>query len=171
MKRENVKPVWASCMTSLGAAMLTPLVHETFPVEICWALPDAAPRLWRAAAPGLIVSEVNRARSNLLGEERPDGRMMGQGRLSSMILGDAGALGQDRRFAGGCSRAMSGSNFVALSAVVFGVADLRKVFEAAGGGERPEAGTFLFRDEIPPFQFQQGGKQERLSCPLVEGGW
>lgn len=101
---------------------------------------------------------------HLLGPDGPIGRMLAQDRLSSCILWGPPGVGKTttaRLLAG-----RAGLEFVALSAVFSGVADLRKVFDAAQARRQTGQGTLLFVDEIHRFnKAQQDG-----FLPFVESG-
>ena len=101
---------------------------------------------------------------HLTGEDGAIGRMVGAGRLSSMILWGPPGTGKTS-----IARLLAdavGMRYVALSAVFSGVADLKKAFadadRMAGAGQR----TLLFVDEIHRFnRAQQDG-----FLPYVERG-
>ncbi len=57
-------------------------------------------------------------------------------------------------------------HFEPLSAVFSGVADLRRIFEAARQRRRDGKGTLLFVDEIHRFN----RAPETASCPMIEDG-
>src|SRR4051812_36245645 len=101
---------------------------------------------------------------HLIGPEGPIGRMLKNGQISSMILWGPPGCGKTtmaRLLAEQVSLA-----FEPLSAVFSGVADLRKVFEAARERRRMGEGTLLFVDEIHRFnRSQQDG-----FLPYVEDG-
>ncbi|MFZ5913244.1 MAG: replication-associated recombination protein A [Pseudomonadota bacterium] len=101
---------------------------------------------------------------HLLGAYGPLRRMADAGKLHSLILWGPPGSGKTtiaRLLAGG-----SGLHFEQLSAVFSGVADLRKVFEAARLRRRDGIGTLLFVDEIHRFnRAQQDG-----FLPYVEDG-
>ena len=101
---------------------------------------------------------------HLIGPEGPIGRMLATGRISSMILWGPPGCGKTtmaRLLAEHVNLA-----FEPLSAVFSGVADLRKVFEAAKDRRRIGEGTLLFVDEIHRFnRAQQDG-----FLPYVEDG-
>ncbi len=101
---------------------------------------------------------------HLLGPEGPIGRMVATGRISSMILW--GPPGCGKTTLARLIAARSDMQFEPLSAVFSGVADLRKVFEAAKGRRSVGRGTLLFVDEIHRFnRAQQDG-----FLPYVEDG-
>ncbi|SDH33404.1 replication-associated recombination protein A [Roseospirillum parvum] len=101
---------------------------------------------------------------HLLAADAPLGRMVAAGRLASLILWGPPGCGKTtiaRLLAAGTDLA-----FEPLSAVFSGVADLRKVFEAARARRRTGRGTLLFVDEIHRFnRAQQDG-----FLPYVEDG-
>jgi putative ATPase len=101
---------------------------------------------------------------HLLGPDGPIGRMVAARRLTSMILWGPPGCGKTtiaRLLAKGTDLV-----FQPLSAVFSGVADLRKVFEAAAKRRHTGHGTLLFVDEIHRFnRSQQDG-----FLPYVEDG-
>jgi len=101
---------------------------------------------------------------HLLGPEGPIGRMVAARRLASMILWGPPGCGKTtiaRLLAQGTDLA-----FEPLSAVFSGVADLRKVFEAAKKRREAGHGTLLFVDEIHRFN----RAQQDAFLPYVEDG-
>ncbi|MCA1909999.1 MAG: replication-associated recombination protein A [Magnetospirillum sp.] len=101
---------------------------------------------------------------HLIGPEGALGRMLAAGRLSSVILWGPPGCGKTtiaRLLAEGTDL-----HFEPLSAVFSGVADLRKVFDAASKRKEAGRGTLLFVDEIHRFnRAQQDG-----FLPFVENG-
>src|SRR5262245_138947 len=90
---------------------------------------------------------------HLIGPNGPIGRMMQSGHLSSMILWGPPGCGKTtlaRLIAEG-----SHLHFEMLSAIFSGVADLRKIFEAARQRRVVGEGTLLFIDEIHRFNRSQ----------------
>ena len=126
-------------------------------------LEASAPQpLAEALRPSVLEDVVGQ--SHLIGPEGPIGRMLGQGRLSSMILWGPPGVGKTT-----IARLLADKadlEFVQLSAVFSGVADLRKAFEAARARRESGRGTLLFVDEIHRFnRAQQDG-----FLPYVEEG-
>nr|WP_325051274.1 replication-associated recombination protein A [Litorimonas taeanensis] len=101
---------------------------------------------------------------HLLAEGAPLRRMLDSGRLSSLILWGPPGVGKTT-----LARIIADHadmEFVQLSAVFSGVADLRKVFETATARRSTGRGTLLFVDEIHRFnKSQQDG-----FLPYVENG-
>ena len=124
---------------------------------------DQAPRPLADRLRPRRLSEVV-GQDHLLGPEGPIGRMVAQHRLASMILWGPPGCGKTtiaRLLADATSM-----HFEPLSAVFSGVADLRKVFEAAKKRRVGGQGTLLFIDEIHRFnRAQQDG-----FLPYVEDG-
>src|ERR1700735_1435750 len=90
---------------------------------------------------------------HLLGPEGPLGRMVANGRPTSVILWGPPGTGKTT-----IARLLSPAfnlHFEQLSAVFSGVADLKKSFEAARQRRRMGQGTLLFIDEIPGFTRSQ----------------
>src|SRR5947209_4676913 len=101
---------------------------------------------------------------HLLGPEGPIGRMVASRQLASMILWGPPGCGKTtiaRLLAHGTDLA-----FEPLSAVFSGVADLRKIFEAAKKRREIGQGTLLFVDEIHRFN----RAQQDAFLPYVEDG-
>ncbi len=109
------------------------------------------------------LSEVV-GQDHLLKPEGPIGRMVGQKRLSSMVLWGPPGVGKTT-----IARLLAeetGLEFQQISAVFSGVADLKKAFETAKGRRASGKGTLLFVDEIHRFN----RAQEDGFLPYVEQG-
>ena len=101
---------------------------------------------------------------HLLGPDGAIGRMLGGGRLSSVIFW--GPPGTGKTTIARLIAERTDLHFEPLSAVFSGVADLRKVFDAARNRRQMGQGTLLFIDEIHRFnRAQQDG-----FLPYVEDG-
>ncbi len=101
---------------------------------------------------------------HLLMPDGPIGRMLGSGRLGSVILW--GAPGSGKTTIARLLAERTDLQFEPLSAVFSGVADLRKVFDHASRRREAGLGTLLFIDEIHRFnRAQQDG-----FLPYVEDG-
>ena len=101
---------------------------------------------------------------HLIGPEGPIGRMVASRQLSSMVLWGPPGCGKTtiaRLLAQGTALL-----FEPLSAVFSGVADLRKVFDAARKRRSMGQGTLLFVDEIHRFN----RAQQDAFLPVVEDG-
>ncbi|WP_114967104.1 replication-associated recombination protein A [Alkalilacustris brevis] len=109
------------------------------------------------------LSEVI-GQEKLLAPEGPLGAMLASGSLSSLILWGPPGVGKTT-----IARLLSGEaglHFVQISAIFTGVADLKKVFEAARLRHQGGRGTLLFVDEIHRFnKAQQDG-----FLPYMEDG-
>ncbi len=120
----------------------------------------------RPLADKLRPAEINEVvgQDHLLGAAAPIGRMLKSGRLASMILW--GPPGVGKTTIARLIAQYADMEFVQLSAVFSGVADLRKVFEAAKIQRESGRATLLFVDEIHRFnRAQQDG-----FLPYVEAG-
>src|SRR6266852_2742803 len=106
---------------------------------------------------------------HLIGPEGPIGRMVAARQLASMILWGPPGCGKTtiaRLLAQELSEGGTDRAFEPLSAVFSGVADLRKVFEAAKKRREMGHGTLLFVDEIHRFN----RAQQDAFLPNVEDG-
>jgi putative ATPase len=112
--------------------------------------------------PAKLVDVVGQ--DHLLGPSGPIGRMLAAKRLGSMILW--GPPGCGKTTLARLLAAEAGLTFEPLSAVMSGIAELRKLFEAAAKRRAQGKGTLLFIDEIHRFnRSQQDG-----FLPVVEDG-
>jgi putative ATPase len=124
---------------------------------------DEAPRPLADRLRPRSLAEVI-GQDHLLGPEGPIGRMVAARRLASMILWGPPGCGKTT-----IARLLAETTdlaFEPLSAVFSGVADLRKVFEAAKKRRELGQGTLLFVDEIHRFN----RAQQDAFLPYVENG-
>ena len=132
---------------------------------------DSGPGLFEAEAPRPLADRLRPGRledvlgqDHLLGPEGPVGRMVKEGRLTSMVLW--GPPGSGKTTIARLLANATAHHFEPLSAVFSGVADLKRVFEEARGRRVGGQGTILFVDEIHRFnRAQQDG-----FLPVVEDG-
>lgn len=110
-----------------------------------------------------LLSEVV-GQEHLLGEAGPIGRMVAHRKLASMILW--GPPGCGKTTIARLLAEASDLEFVPLSAIFSGVAELRKIFEAAEARQATGRGTLLFVDEIHRFN----RSQQDSFLPYVERG-
>ena len=126
-------------------------------------LEESAPRPLADRLRPASIDEVV-GQDHLLSAQAPIGRMLGAGRLASMILWGPPGVGKTT-----IARLIAGHadmEFVQLSAVFSGVKDLRAAFDAAKARRESGRGTLLFIDEIHRFnRAQQDG-----FLPFVEEG-
>ena len=101
---------------------------------------------------------------HLLGAEGSISRMLSGGHVTSLILW--GPPGTGKTTIARLMAARTDLQFVPLSAIFSGVADLRKIFDEARSHREAGQGTLLFVDEIHRFnRAQQDG-----FLPVVEDG-
>lgn len=129
------------------------------------------PGLFEASAPQPLAARLRPrhlgevvGQDHLLGPQGAIGRMVAAGRLASMILWGPPGCGKTtiaRLLADGTDL-----HFEPLSAIFSGVAELRKVFDAARERRAAGHGTLLFVDEIHRFN----RAQQDAFLPVVEDG-
>lgn len=126
-------------------------------------LEAAAPRpladTLRPATLGDVVGQ-----DHLLAGDGSIGRMQNAGAFTSMILW--GPPGTGKTTIARLLAHETGHEFVQVSAIFSGVADLRKIFEAARARHQEGRGTLLFVDEIHRFN----RSQQDSFLPIVEDG-
>jgi putative ATPase len=101
---------------------------------------------------------------HLLGADTPLGRMLARGQLGSIVLW--GPPGSGKTTLARLIARELGQPLVAMSAVMSGVADLRKVYEEARTHCRTGQSTLLFIDEIHRFNRAQ---QDGLLAQVEDG--
>ncbi|MGH6912938.1 MAG: replication-associated recombination protein A [Geminicoccales bacterium] len=112
--------------------------------------------------PGSLEELVGQ--DHLLGPDTPLGRMLARGALSSIILW--GPPGSGKTTLARLIARELGQPLVGLSAVMSGVADLRKVYEEAKARRHTGQSTLLFIDEIHRFNRAQ---QDGLLAQVEDG--
>jgi putative ATPase len=130
------------------------------------ARPPAQPRVATPLADRLrpAVLEDLVGQDHLLGADTPLGRMLAREKISSLILWGPPGTGKTT-LARLLARAV-GQPLVQLSAVMSGVADLRKVYEEAKKRRHVGQPTLLFIDEIHRFNRAQ---QDGLLAQVEDG--
>jgi len=101
---------------------------------------------------------------HLIKDDGPLARMVGQGKISSLIFW--GPPGCGKTTLARLLAQHTNLHFEAISAVFTGVADLRKVFESAVHRRRMGRGTLLFVDEIHRFN---KGQQDAFLSHVEDG--
>ncbi len=101
---------------------------------------------------------------HLIGSDGPIGRMVAAGKITSVVLW--GPPGSGKTTIARLLADVSDLHFEPLSAVFSGVADLRKIFDAARKRREAGRGTLLFIDEIHRFN----KSQQDSFLPYVEDG-
>jgi len=101
---------------------------------------------------------------HLVGEEGTLTRMLSSGRVGSMVFW--GPPGTGKTTVARLLADVTDLHFEQISAVFSGVADLKKVFEAAGARREIGQGTLLFVDEIHRFN----RAQQDSFLPVMEDG-
>lgn len=134
---------------------------ESTPVSL-FEVDDASRPLADRLRPTGLAEVVGQ--DHLLGAEAPLGRMLAQGKLVSTILW--GPPGCGKTTIARLLAEATGLEFEPLSATFSGVADLRKIFAAAGKRREIGQGTLLFVDEIHRFN----RAQQDSFLPYVEDG-
>ena len=113
----------------------------------------------RPASLGEVVGQ-----DHLLADQAPIAQMVAAARIASMVLW--GPPGCGKTTLARLIAAASGLRFEALSAIFSGVAELRKLFDAAREARQAGQGTLLFVDEIHRFN----RAQQDAFLPHVEDG-
>jgi len=130
-------------------------------VDTLFSNPAAVP-LAEALRPKALEEVLGQA--HILGPDAPLGRMIVAGRLGSLIFWGPPGCGKTT-----IARLLAdavGYSFVSISAIFSGVADLKKVFEAARETKAMGGQTLLFVDEIHRFN----RAQQDSFLPVMEDG-
>ncbi len=130
-------------------------------MDTLFSNPAAVP-LAEALRPKALEEVLGQA--HILGPDAPLGRMIVAGRLGSLIFWGPPGCGKTT-----IARLLAdavGYSFVSISAIFSGVADLKKVFEAARETKAMGGQTLLFVDEIHRFN----RAQQDSFLPVMEDG-
>ena len=135
------------------------------------ATPQNAPGLFESHAPRPLADRLRPetleqvvGQDHLIAPEAPIGRMLAVDALVSHILW--GPPGTGKTTIARLAADRTALHFEPLSAVFSGVAELRKIFDAARGRRAGGQGTLLFVDEIHRFN----RAQQDAFLPVVEDG-
>lgn len=135
------------------------------------ATPQNAPGLFECHAPRPLADRLRPeslddvvGQNHLVGPEAPIGRMLAAHALVSHILW--GPPGTGKTTIARLAADRTALHFEPVSAVFSGVAELRKIFDAARGRRAGGQGTLLFVDEIHRFN----RAQQDAFLPVVEDG-
>ena len=143
----------------LFGAVALPVAKRPGPSSPAESTPGPLADRLRPAALGEIVGQ-----DHLLGPEGTLTRMLERGSLASLIFW--GPPGVGKTTIARLLAQTAGRDFVQLSAVFSGVADLKRVFEEARNRRRAGRGTLLFVDEVHRFN----RAQQDAFLPVVEDG-